>query len=100
MDREHIYRFNAVKNTHPSVVALNGGTVARDNDNNIVPLDESKIAPEMARLKAEYENDYSRKRREEYSKLNQFEMLFDDQRDGSTTWVDKINEIKAKYPKG
>ena len=101
MDREHIYRFNAVKNTHPSVVALNGGTVARDNDNNIVPLDESKIAPEMARLKAEYENDYSRKRKAEYDQMgNQFEMMFDDKRDGTTTWVDKINEIKAKYPKG
>jgi len=95
IDREHIYRFNAVKNTHPSVVALNGETEARDNDNNLVTLDESKIAPEMARLKAEYENDYARKRKEEYDRLNQFEMIFDDQ----DAWRNKINEIKAKYPK-
>ena len=57
-----------------------------------------------AKAKAEqdaYDNaPYSEKRRREYSKLNQFEMMFDDQRDGTTTWVDKINEIKAKYPKG
>ena len=44
--------------------------------------------------------DYSRLRKEEYDLLNQDEMRFDDQRDSTTTWVDKINEIKAKYPKG
>jgi hypothetical protein len=99
MDREFIYRFNAVINTHPSVVTLDDGTIARDSDDNIVSLDESKIAPEMARLKAEYENDYSRKRKEEYNQLNQYEMMFDDKRDGTTTWVDKINEIKQRHPK-
>ena len=39
------------------------------------------------------------KREEEYNKLNQFEMQFDDKVNNTTTWVDKINEIKAKYPK-
>ena len=31
--------------------------------------------------------------------LVQFEMIFDDDRDGTTTWVDKINEIKGRHPK-
>jgi len=57
-----------------------------------------------AEAKAEqdaYDNaPYSVKRKREYSKLNQYEMMFDDKRDGTTIWVDKINEIKAKYPKG
>ena len=98
MDREHIYRFNAVKNTHPSVVALNGGTVARDNDNNIVPLDESKIAPEMARLKAEYENDYSRKRREEYPKIEELVVALYDTQDRAE--IDqRRSDVKKKYPK-
>jgi len=53
---------------------------------------------------AEYEahidsTQYQRDRKEEYDKLNQFEMQFDDQRDGTTTWVDVIKAIKAKYPK-
>jgi glyoxylate carboligase len=43
--------------------------------------------------------DYAEKRKEEYDSLNQFEMQFDDQRDGTTTWVDAINAIKAKFPK-
>ena len=42
---------------------------------------------------------YAEKRKAEYDQLNQYEMMFDDQRDGTTTWVDKINEIKSRYPK-
>ena len=50
--------------------------------------------------KAEYDaTQYSRNRKEEYNQLNQFEMQFDDDRDGTTTWVDTINEIKGRHPK-
>tara|TARA_R110000824_G_scaffold162535_2_gene338234 strand:+ start:1155 stop:1439 length:285 start_codon:yes stop_codon:yes gene_type:complete len=42
---------------------------------------------------------WSENRQAEYAKLNQFEMQFDDQRDSTTTWVDAVNAIKAKYPK-
>ena len=53
---------------------------------------------------AEYEahleaTEYARNRKKEYDQLNQFEMQFDDDRDGTTTWVDKINEIKGRHPK-
>tara|TARA_R110002020_G_scaffold108005_1_gene250539 strand:- start:458 stop:793 length:336 start_codon:yes stop_codon:yes gene_type:complete len=48
---------------------------------------------------AEDEKTYADKRREEYNKLNQMEMRFNDERDGTTTWVDAINEIKARFPK-
>ncbi len=42
---------------------------------------------------------YKEKRKDEYNQLNQYEMMFDDKRDGTTTWVDKINEIKNRHPK-
>ena len=42
---------------------------------------------------------YARNRKAEYDQLNQFEMMFDDDRDGTTTWVDTINEIKGRHPK-
>ena len=42
---------------------------------------------------------YARNRKAEYDQLNQFEMQFDDKRDDTTTWVDKINEIKGRHPK-
>jgi len=43
--------------------------------------------------------EYARNRKAEYDKLNQFEMQYDDQQNGTTTWVDAINDIKARYPK-
>ena len=42
---------------------------------------------------------YARNRKAEYDQLNQFEMMFDDDRDGTSTWVDNINEIKGRHPK-
>ncbi len=93
-------RHLAIRNTHPTVVTINGESDAWDEDGNVVVLDESKIATELAKLQAEWDSqDYARKRKAEYNKLNQYEMMFDDKRDGTTTWVDKINEIKSRYPK-
>ena len=90
----------AIRNTHPTVVTINAERDAWDKDGNVVELDESKIAPEMTRLQAEWDSkDYARKRKAEYDQLNQYEMMFDDQRDGTTTWVDAINEIKSRHPK-
>jgi hypothetical protein len=95
MDRD-----TAIRTTHPTVVTINAEKDAWDKDGNTVVLDEAKIATELAKLQAEWNNkDYARKRKVEYAKLNQFEMQFDDQRDGTTTWVDAINGIKDKYPK-
>jgi len=42
---------------------------------------------------------YARSRKQEYDKLPQWEMQFDDQRDGTSTWIDSINEIKERFPK-
>ena len=43
--------------------------------------------------------EYARTRQVEYLALNQFEMLYDDEVNGTTTWKDAIEEIKKKYPK-
>ena len=69
-------------------------------DTNQTQPSESEIQTEILRLQAEYDSqEYARLRKAEYDQLNQFEMQFDDQRDGTTTWVDAINEIKARFPK-
>lgn len=50
---------------------------------------------------ADYEaNLYKDLRKTEYDKLNQLEMQFDDMQNGTTTWIDAINLIKKRYPKG
>ena len=62
---------------------------------------QAEIAIEIKRLEAEYDSqEYSRNRKVEYDKLNQDEMRFDDLINSTTTWVDSIKAIKAKYPKG
>jgi len=59
-----------------------------------------EIQAEVTRLQTEYDSqEYARNRKSEYDQLNQFEMQFDDQLNGTTTWQDVINEIKARYPK-
>jgi len=61
---------------------------------------EAEIEAEITRLQAEYDSqEYARNRKAEYDLLNQYELMFDDQQNGTTTWVDSINAIKAKYPK-
>ena len=61
---------------------------------------EQECIDGVAALQATYDSQaYARNRREEYDQLNQFEMQFDDDRDSTTTWVDKINEIKGRHPK-
>ena len=61
---------------------------------------QSEIDAEIIVLQAEYDSQaYARNRKAEYDQLNQFEMQFDDDRDGTTTWVDTINEIKGRHPK-
>lgn len=58
------------------------------------------IEPEVLRLEAETKaTQYQKDRANEYKKLNQFAMQFDDSTNGTSTWIEAINEIKAKYPK-
>ena len=62
---------------------------------------KAEIDAEIKRLQAEQDAlAYQELRRSEYNKLNQDEMRFDDLINDTTTWVDSIKAIKAKYPKG
>jgi hypothetical protein len=89
----------AIRNTHATVVTING-LDATDSNGDVVVLDESAITAEETRLQAVYDSqEYARKRKAEYDQLNQFEMQFDDKENSTTTWVDKINEIKGRHPK-
>ena len=43
--------------------------------------------------------EYFRNRIPEYQRLNQDDMRSDDEINGTTTWIDAIKAIKAKWPK-
>ncbi len=94
-------RDEAILNTHSTVVSINASIEAFDKDGELVTLDEAKISTEIARLQAEYDaQDYSRKRFEAYANItDQLDMLYWDQKNGTTTWQDHVTEIKNKHPK-
>ena len=92
---------------HEALQALtpNAKYIIRDND--LEWLDEDITRPtdevinnKIAELTTEYNNNqYQRDRKKEYDKLNQFEMQFDDQVNGTTTWKDQIAKVKSDNPK-
>tara|TARA_B100001123_G_C14511885_1_gene710673 strand:- start:34 stop:348 length:315 start_codon:yes stop_codon:yes gene_type:complete len=103
MEIPTFHRYYAIRNTHPSVVALNGtpedgDEVALDENNNPVTLDESKIAPEMTRLQTEYDNKkYQRDRALDYPSIQ--DQLDDLYHNGIDGWKATIKITKDKYPK-
>ena len=52
------------------------------------------------KLQAEYDaQEYARNRKAEYDALNQIELISDDTNNSTTTHIDAVNAIKAKWPK-
>jgi hypothetical protein len=61
---------------------------------------ELELKNKLAELQAAYDAQaYARLRKTEYDKLNQNEMMYDDEINSTTTWKDAIAAIKTKYPK-
>jgi hypothetical protein len=70
-------------------------------DNTIPKPSLEVLTAEANRLKIEYDaNKYQRDRKPEYPSLpEQLDMQYWDAINGTTTWQDAINAVKAKYPK-
>ena len=61
---------------------------------------QAEIDEAVIRVQAEFDaSQYARNRKAEYDALNQFEMISDDDVNGTTTHKDAIAAIKAKWPK-
>jgi hypothetical protein len=65
------------------------------------PIDQSLVDAEVARLQTEYDSqEYARNRATAYAPLGeQLDMQYHDSVTGSRTWLDHVEEIKARYPK-
>jgi hypothetical protein len=95
-----VNRHTAIRNTHASVVSIDGDTDAFDANGDVVVLDESAITVEVNRLQAVYDSQlYARTRKAKYDLLNQDEMRYDDLINNTTTWRDGIAAIKVAHPK-
>ena len=80
-----------VKNESLDEITFNNGTAV---------ISKADIVAKQAELKTAYDAlDYSRKRKVEYDKLNQFELISDDAINGTTTHKDAILKVKSDYPK-
>ena len=92
-------RHLAIRNTHSTVVIINGEKDAWDKEGNVVELDESKIKTEMDRLQAEWDaNQYQRDRQAEYPSVQELVVALYDTDDKSVIEA-KRAEVKKKYPK-
>jgi len=91
----------AIYNTHPDVVSIDDTAGAMDANGNPVVLDQSLVDAEVARLQAEHDSqEYARNRATAYAPLgDQLDMQYHDSVTGSRTWLDHVEEIKARFPK-
>ena len=93
----------AVQITGESCCEIDGKIhIAKNGVNSpITDSQQSEIDHQYADDSSTYDAlAYARSRKEEYDKLNQFELISDDSINGTTTHKDAILAIKAKYPKG
>ena len=90
----------AIRNTHASVVTINGGIDAWDANGDVVDLDESAIATEVTRLQAVYDaKAYQRTRAAAYPELKeQLDLLYKDmladKGDKTGTWFAAVKAVK------
>ena len=88
----------AIRNTHATVVTVNGDLDARDANGDVVILDESAITTEVAKLQTAYDNNaYQRSRATEYPSIA--DQLDDIYHNGVDEWKKTIKAVKDKYPK-
>jgi hypothetical protein len=83
--------------TEPTEAELRAALIENEYVNPAVP---EVWELEKYESEAAYNADqYARDRKARYDLLNQDEMRFDDAVNGTTTWIDAIQAIKAAYPK-
>jgi hypothetical protein len=66
----------SIRNTHPTVVTINGGIDATDNNGDVVVLDEALITAELTRLQAIYDNNQYQRDRNYAPTGDQLDMLW------------------------
>lgn len=94
----------AIKNLRPNAsFIVNGGTYAGIEwlDKSQTKPTEAEVMAEVARLQTDYDaKQYQRDRAKAYPSIQaQLDMQYWDAINGTTTWQDAINAVKAQFPK-
>jgi len=92
-------RHEAIYNTHPTVVSVDDGLGAFDENGNSVTIDEEKVTEEVAKLEANFKSkQYQRDRKQEYPSIEELVVALYDESDKASI-IERRNAVKAKYPK-
>ena len=91
---------DALASLYPTSKWIIRGDVLEWSDDKPAPT-QSEIDVEIERLQAEYDSkEYARNRATAYAPLGeQLDMQYHDSVTGSRTWLDHVEEIKARFPK-
>lgn len=90
----------AIRELYPDIMfVIQDYILTIDNTYSYNPTFE-EIMEKAKEIKENYDaNFYKILRKKEYEKLNQFELLYNDMINNTTTWQSEIYKIKSKYPK-
>ena len=95
-----ITTIDALQSLKPNAEWVLRGDVLEWLDSEQTEPTALELSNEVTRLQAVYDSQlYARTRKAKYDLLNQDEMLYDDVKNSTTTWVDAIDAIKAAHPK-
>jgi hypothetical protein len=91
----------AIRNTHPTVVTINGEAEAWDATGNVVALDETLITAEINRLQAEHDqNQYQRDRAQEYPPMTDYlDGVVKNDQAQIDKYIADCQAVKTRYPK-
>ncbi len=102
---EHLEIHTAIQRlmpgAHVSIPADGSAIIWHDYEDEKPPFSRAHIQAEIIKMRKEYEAaQYQRDRAAAYPTWQeQQDMLYHDQKNGTTVWYDTIEAIKQKYPK-
>ena len=99
---------DAILKINPNAKVVVRGDDKDINSNQIIwhegttPISKADIENKMAELKTAYDNaEYQRNRAKEYGTWQQqMEMIYKDQKNGTTTFKDHCDKVRSDNPKG
>ena len=97
--------YNAIKSINSNADVAVRGTNLQDYEiewrNGTTPIPKADIEAKMVELQADYDaNQYQRDRATAYPTIqDQLDMQYWDNINGTTTWEDAIDKVKADNPK-
>ena len=101
MRKDFELRNSALINLYPQIVSMRHVETENesflDSSGNEVTISNEKVEEEIIKLKAEYDNDYSRKRQAEYPSIQECVHAILD--DDLVALQEKRQAVKTKYPK-